>query len=377
MADIIFIDPQSYNNLCLYDKGVLSAFKRSEVIFIGSELWNCQLMNNIESKFWFSYNKIKNPTKKISSYIMTFLKIRRLIKKEKPKIVHLEWLKIPLLDNLFIKWLKNRNIKVVYTVHNILPHNNGKKYKKQYCKCYKLVDKLIVHSSITKTELLESFPLNPSKIEVIPHGIIDIEIEKGENLTERIAFFKNKLDLNGKIVFSSLGEQNEYKGTDLIVDVWSKCKQLAQNPNCHLIIAGKNSNIDFSAIKHLHNVTIIDSRISNCDFLSFIKLSDVILLPYRKISQSGVLFTAINNNIPVIVSNAGGLKEPLTYGKIGWLINKSSYENLSKCMLYLINNRDEIEKVKTDTKSFDVVKSAYSWERISLMTKRLYDSLIK
>lgn len=376
MSNIIFIDPQSYNNLSMYDKGVLSSFEKGEVTFIGSKLWNCSPMTNVDSRLWFTYNSIKNPLLKLASYMGTLLKIIRLIQRDMPNIVHIEWIRVPVIDQLFAKWLKRQGIKVVYTAHNILPHNSGENYKSQYKKYYQLVDKIIVHSLTTKLELIEMFQLNPSTIEVIPHGIIDIEVEKGVDVKSRMETLKNNLKLNGKIIFSSLGAQGRYKGIDNIVDVWSGNEELANNSRCHLIIAGKNSDIDFSPIENLSNVTIINERLSNCDFLSFIKLSDVILLPYIKISQSGVLFSAISNNIPVIVSNAGGLTDPLSYGKIGWCIGSPSRKNLSKCLLSLVNNKEEIEKLKNDKNSFNAVKSIYSWSNISSMTKKLYHSLI-
>lgn len=149
---------------------------------------------------------------------------------------------------------------------------------------------------------------------------------------------------------------------------------MRNDPKFHLIIAGKNDGIDFSKLSECNNVTIIDRKISNIDFLSYIKLSDVILLPYRKISQSGVLFSAINNSIPVIVSNAGGLEDPLSIGRIGWTIGNSTYENLRNTMNSIAEKPDVIDTIKSDKTSFYNVKRYYSWNRISEMTKELYNS---
>lgn len=374
MPEIVFIDPQSYNNLCLYDKGVLSEFKKGEVTFFGSNLWNCEPMQNVETRLWFNYNSFKNPIRKAISYAVTLFNIARYIKQHDVKVVHIQWIRLMQVDMMFISFLKRRNIKIVYTAHNILPHDSGNRFAKQFNKYYNAVDRIIVHSLRTKTELSNQLAVNEVKIDVIPHGIIDIQ-EPTSDVAARIEQLSSKYNLSGKIIFSSLGAQTNYKGVDNIVKAWSEHYELTKNSDCHLLIVGKNSDIDFSTLEGLDNVTIIDERLSNLDFLCFIKLSDVILLPYRKISQSGVLFSAINNNVPVLVSDVGGLTEPLVHGQIGWNMKESTLDNLSYWLEFLSKNPNEILRVKKNSDAFKVVKEFYSWKRISNMTKELYYSL--
>lgn len=61
------------------------------------------------------------------------------------------------------------------------------------------------------------------------------------------------------ICFSSLEIQSNYKGIDIIIDVCNN--YFATNDNLHLIIAGKNQNIDYSSISNIKNVTIVNERL--------------------------------------------------------------------------------------------------------------------
>lgn len=375
MADVVYIDPQSYNNLSLYDKGVLCQMPAGKVAFIGSSLWDCEPLQSVKSVLWFKYNSHTSSIRKLLSYTSSILRIALLINKENPKMVHIQWAKFLKLDILFAKYLKSKNIKVVHTAHNVLPHNSGLKYKKIYGKYYNLADKIIVHSEATKEELIDTFNLDGKKISVIPHGMINIEVDN-KNVDQRVSELKNHYNLSNKLIFSSVGLQTYYKGVDNIVKIWTENPQFRNNPDCHLMLIGKIDGIDISELSKLKNVTIVNEHICNTDFLSFIKMSSVILLPYRKISQSGVLFSALANNVPVLVSDVGGLPEPLKIGDVGWNIGNPTKENLQNAMIQIKSNPHILNKIASSCKEFDKVKKYYDWERISKLTLDLYDTLI-
>ena len=70
------------------------------------------------------------------------------------------------------------------------------------------------------------------------------------------------------------------------------------------------------------------------------------LLPYRRISQSGVLFTALQLGVPVLVSDVGGLTDPLRYGAVGWSIGEPSVQSLSDAMVYLAEHPTELSNCR-------------------------------
>ena len=174
------------------------------------------------------------------------------------------------------------------------------------------------------------------------------------------------------MVFSCLGVQKAYKGTSIVIDTWANNTELNTNPDIHLLIVGRSHGIDYTPIIKFSNVYILDQMISDLDFDAYLHLSSVILLPYIKISQSGLLFSAVNQHIPVLVSDVGGLTEPLSYGNIGWNIGAPTKENLQNHMLELVRRPDVIEEIKNNRKEFDKVREVYSWESIGEKTSRLY-----
>lgn len=376
MPSIVYIDPQSYNNLSLYDHGMLTTMKPDEVTLFGSAQWDCNTPNADLHK-WFTYNSKKNPVAKGLSYVSTILRIASYIRRHREvKIVHIQWLRLWTVDILFARWLRKRGIKVVFTAHNLLPHDSGDKYRKKYRVYYNTVDRICVHTEATKNEIVAQFGVSPDNVTVIPHGIIESEIPD-DVILPRAEELRAKYSIDSDtLVISSLGIQSFYKGIDMLINLWSQEKALNSNPRIRLLIIGKNSGLDYSPIKNMKNVTIVDERVSNEDFQAFLEVSDVVLLPYRRISQSGMLFSAVARNKPVVVSNVGGLPEPLKIGNIGWNIGEATESNLADVLLDIVNNPDKVRNLQTDTQKFRKVRDFYSWNSIAPRLRNLYMSLL-
>lgn len=370
---IFYIDPQSYHNLSLYDKNLLQHYDNQDVTFFGNILWDTELLANVKTNLCFKYSNKKNILNKIFSYISSILEIVKQVNILSPDIVHIQWTRILAVDIMFLFFLKRKNIKVVYTAHNVIPHNSNIRKTRLLKRYYHIVDKIIVHSKYTKEELIQLFDIQSSKISVIPHGPLDLPGNQID-LFNRINYLKQHYNLSDKIIISSLGVQSRYKGVDILIQVWEK--YFNNRSDVKLILAGKNDNIDYSSILHLDNIIIIDKKIPNLDFKALINLSDIIVLPYRKISQSGVLFSAMEQNTPVIISNVGGLTEPLQYGNIGWCIGEPNITNLHNILSELLNNKFLIQSIKNNNYEFEKVRQNYSWEKISKNTIDLYKTLV-
>ncbi|CAN0604284.1 unnamed protein product, partial [Ectocarpus sp. 12 AP-2014] len=140
----------------------------------------------------------------------------------------------------------------------------------------------------------------------------------------------------------------------------------------HLIIAGKGEIPKKELMETDQNSTIINRFISSEEFDEVLKCSNYILLPYRKINQSGVLLTALNEKKKVIVSNLDGLVEPFQFGKIGLLIPQTTVAELKRAFI----KADEEKDYCPTKKVWESIHEFYGWKSIGLKTNELYNSLI-
>jgi glycosyltransferase involved in cell wall biosynthesis len=310
---------------------------------------------------------------KAISYSLSLLQIFNLVLKIKPDVIHIQWIRLFLIDWLYISLFKKFS-KVVYTAHNILPHTCKPFDKKLYKIIYHTVDSIIVHTYDSKMELMKYFHVDENKIYVIPHGLLKYNMDEEKILLAK-DHFNEKYDTNNKIVIVSLGVQSFYKGSDIIAQSWIENESLHSNMNLKLLIFGKNQNIDFSKLNKFTNVHIENRFLTDEEFIAVLNLSDIILLPYRKISQSGVLLTALSERVPVIISDIAGLKEAISIADIGWNIGEPTSKNLSETLLDLIQNSDHLLKKKNNDEEWKKIEDYYDWDSIAFKTYRLYNQV--
>jgi len=375
-SSVFFIDPQSLRNMAEYDYHLLANNKKDKIVFYCSKFYDFKPIenSNIQCKPIFKYTYKKNRLIKLLSYVFSYVIIAIHVLRYRPRAIHVQWFRIPAFDYRLIHLLKSLfKIKFIFTAHNILPHDTGDQYKKVFQKTYNIADAIIVHAESTKEELSNLFHIPKSRISVILHGLLHMNVDN-EQLKAKEASFKEKYNTNGKIVFTSLGLQNQYKGSDIIVDVWSKTKELNSNPHCCLIIAGMNKGVDTTPLNTIDNAFVEERLISNEEFYYLMQLTDVYLLPYRKISQSGALLTAITFHTPVLVSQVGGIAEPLDIARIGWKMEKPDFQSLQEWLLYLVKHPQEIKDIKTASTEWGKVERHFNWSNISEATSRLYNS---
>ena len=143
---IFFIDPMSYNNLEEYDYSLISNIDTSfKVYFFGSNKFKTTT-SLFKRYLIFNYSNYSNNLLKSILYIYSILKLLLLYIYYRPNIVHIQWFKIPKLDYVILRIYKliNPAVKIVFTAHNILPHNSGNKFLNIYLKIYQFVDSIIV-----------------------------------------------------------------------------------------------------------------------------------------------------------------------------------------------------------------------------------------
>ena len=68
------------------------------------------------------------------------------------------------------------------------------------------------------------------------------------------------------------------------------------------------------------NVTVVDEYLPNELLAAYIKRANVVVLPYRSATQSGIIQIAFGLNTPVITTNVGGLAEAVEDGRTGLVV---------------------------------------------------------
>ena len=260
-------------------------------------------------------------------YLFAYKKIMNLIKKNGYDFIHINWLLNYKQDIFFLKKIKKRfNTKIVYTAHNVLPHTNGEKYLKSLKAIYSIVDRIVLHGLEIKDEFQRYFPSLINKIYIQKHGcnlIPNIYFDKDKidsAIIEKIEKFDRKFIFFGRIFYN--------KGIDRVANYWLK-----NEVDALLIIAGGLFS-EFPEYEKLipelekkENVLILNEFVDDNLLNYLIYSSDMILLPYRHASMSGVVFTAADFKKTILFTDCGSIKEYLKPG-----VDSFVCENNDECL---------------------------------------------
>lgn len=167
------------------------------------------------------------------------------------------------------------------------------------------------------------------------------------------------------------GTQSYYKGTDLLVKAYSSLSE-EERAKSECCIIGQTSPKFYGELKEIADKagikwtpTFVDESVLNSKIMS----SDVIVTPYRAITQSGVLLKALNYKKPIIAADLPAFRETLKGFTEDMFFIPDDIEDLKNHLSTYINHTKEIN---TQLKSIEALQSLYSWDKSAHDTKLLY-----
>ena len=311
---------------------------------------------------------------KTFKYIFYLFRLFVFILSYKPTVVHYQFFRRK-SELLFFLLLGALGIRLVYTAHNVFPHERNKIDFFINNLVYKTSGKIIVHSDFIKRKIADNFSINEDKISVILHGNFDFYIPQ-HFIT--ICEAREKLGLKETDnVLLFFGNIREYKGLDLLLSAFNKAAK--GNSELKLLIAG-NPSSETLRIKYqeiIKNSEFSDRIISRFDYVPadevalYLISSDIVVLPYKSIDHSGIIHLAYSFGKPVIATNVGDFEESIDQGKSGYLIEENTSECLALNIGTVFSSKENLLKMGQYAKNLNDTK--YSWVSIAEKTMELYE----
>ena len=326
-------------------------------------------------KRWQHSNDIIKRLVKVAEGLLNYAYTCIKVACDKPDVLHLQWLpfmevvgwEIPILK--FIKCISPKT-RLVLTIHNIYPHNMSSERKKAYNarfrKASSLFDDFIVHTKISKEDVFREFGLRAEKVHVCCHGVFE---PKG--VTISLEYRKD-----GKLHILQFGGQSFYKGTDLLVDaVCGLDDERKKRIETHIVGGISQSFLDELKKKDVDSVVAWKAYfLSDEELYQEINAADLIVLPYRAISQSGVLLLSIFFGKLIICSDLPSFMETMRGEEGNGLDNDMFFKNedaesLRELIVRYIDGKVDEEAIR---KRINHLKSLYSWQSAAKATIEVY-----
>ena len=145
------------------------------------------------------------------------------------------------------------------------------------------------------------------------------------------------------------------KGLEILLE--SLKEVVAKNPDIVLLIAGNLWQNDFSMYQQIidennlsKNVLLHTKFIAHEDVEHYYCASDLVVLPYKRIYQSGVLMMTLSYGRPVLVSDLPPLKEVVVDNESGFLFKTEDVNDLADKLIVILSDQENLERVRENGK---------------------------
>lgn len=288
-----------------------------------------------------------------------WIKVGNLLRKEKPDMIVVRyWLPFmgPCFGTILRIAKKNKHSKVVCIADNVIPHE--KRFGDTAFTKYFInpVDAFISMSEKVLADLRFFDRTKPAQY--VPHPLYD-------NFGEKISQQEARQYLNiaaEQPVILFFGFIRKYKGLDILLQAMALLKQ--EMPLLKLMIAGEFYEDQKEYEAQIDNLGIRDQLLLHTHFIAdseikyYLCAADLVVQPYRNATQSGVTPLAYHFEIPMLVTNVGGLAAMVPDNKVGLVASPDAESIAQKISLfYKTGTSHYLPHIKEE-------KKKYSWTKM-------------
>ncbi|MEY4750075.1 MAG: hypothetical protein RIQ60_2289 [Pseudomonadota bacterium] len=289
-------------------------------------------------------------------YVDLFRYVYYILKKKPQWILMQSWVSIPLIDAVIVRFFRRLGCQVAITAHDVMPHHPYPWSRRSISFFYKSFNRLIVHSESAKNKLLEMNVRSP--ILVVPHG--EYSIFNLDDLDKIGARRRLKIESESDFVILFFGHIDSRKG----IFEFAKVAKNWRGSGVQFIVAGRSELSPSEEAKlmsgHCRFSRIDLGRVPFEKVQEYFAAADLVALPYREGTTSGVAKVAMAFSKPIVASDVGDLPELMREWP-GVLISHTDIVNgLSAAIERVIAARGEFRNCSEKS------RTKYKWDNIGL-----------
>ncbi|HAA43149.1 MAG TPA: glycosyltransferase family 1 protein [Ruminiclostridium sp.] len=232
--------------------------------------------------------------------------------------------------------------------------------------------RIIVNSEYMKEEVKHVFQVPEDKIDIIPNGV---DLDKFDGYEKDMDFRRKYARDNEKIIFF-VGRLVNEKGVHVLID--SVPKVLQYYNDAKFVIAGKGPQLEHLKAKAnymgVSHKVYFTGYVSDEELSKIYKCADVAVFPSLYEPFGIVALEGMVANVPVVVSDTGGLSGIVEHGVDGMKSYTGNANSLADSILEILHKPDKAEKMKEN--ALKKVHSIYNWKVITDKTIEVYKNII-
>jgi glycosyltransferase involved in cell wall biosynthesis len=299
---------------------------------------------------------------KLAEHVPEMLAYRRAARRA--DVVHFQWLTVQPVD-----WaLLPSGMPRVLTAHDVIPREPRPGQLAATRRLVHAMDAVVVHSEHGAGRLEHELGLPRERIRVIAHGAFDhyTRIADPTPLPDELA------RVRGPVILC-FGLMRPYKGIDVLLEAFRDV------PGAELWVVGM-PRMPLEPLRELAarapgTVRFVPRFVGDDELPAYFRRADAVVLPYREIDQSGVLYTALAFGKPLVLTGVGGFTEVGERHGAARLVPPGDPAALADALNQLIG--DPAERERLGAAAARAAADEYSWDAIARRTAELYAELLR
>ena len=288
------------------------------------------------------------------------------------RIIHVHWLYIfpfGFVMKGFYYFCKALGIKVIWEMHNIVPHGYGENDKRNCRWFYERSDAIIFHSRHDIQRAKDLFNTDTDKIHtIIPHGNFNGSYEN--SISKKEARKHLNIPDNNRVLLC-FGFIRKNRGYEYLIDAAKDMRDTI------VMIAGKPEDKDvcqklLAYEKRLPQLRVFAKWIPDEEIQYYLNACDIVVLPYTDITTSGVIPLAYAFSRPVITTNIGGLND-IVNDETGIIVPAKDVGALRNAIENIFS-RDLLAMGKC---AYEYSRKELSWESNAQKIMELYELIMR
>ena len=236
-------------------------------------------------------------------------RLAREVRNGEYDVVHVQWVPFQERQSFLMARLRaacdRSGALLAFTAHNIIPHDSPTADRSLIRKNIEMADLVIAHTTAVAEGLRGDVGVK-REIAVIPHGPLF-----SDRVLAPKAQAARRLGMTDGPVVLYQGTILPYKGLDLLADAWPSVLEV--HPTAQLAVVGRSGTADLrrllARMAKMDGVRVVDHYVSTGLMLDYYGACDVVVFPYKAISQSGALMTAVGLGRPAVITPLPGFLE--------------------------------------------------------------------
>jgi len=294
----------------------------------------------------------------------------RAVNRLRPHVVHFQR-PLSALDFVVFRAIKLLGAKIAYTIHTPLPPRLNSLAQARL----RTADLILTHAARTKEQLIEEGIPERSVVK-IPHGnylyLCQPSDMPGEEARRLLG-----LPSHARVILF-FGHIEWRKGLERLIEAFAMLA--GRNDSLRLVIAG-TANEDFAPHERLidrlgiRERVVVDLKwIPYDEMQRYFNAASVVVLPYRRISQSGVIQLAYAYSRPLVVTDVGGISEVVSEDGTGIVASSEEPEAIARAVEELL--ADPLRAAQMGRRGRRLAETKYAWTSIARQVAGCYESLV-